>query len=84
MKKTITITLEIEVRDMSKWELSECGVHEDDFLEEGGLPTAADYTAEELADRIPLVLKLDETQDEMFAGSDMYVRIANVRLKSFS
>lgn len=79
--RTIQVVLDIDIRDFTEAELAECdpGFGED---YSDGLPEVDDYSPREIADLIAPALNAAETQDEMFAGSGMFIRISDVRLVS--
>ena len=74
--KKIRIVLEIDVRCMTLQEQTECwgGEEPDPELLETELPDAG-----EIAECVAGSLNVEEAQQEMFAGSDLYVKLNNAR-----
>lgn len=70
-KKTITITLKVEVRDFSKGERDEEGLDKEDC---DGAAEAFDGV--DFADT--LARHIEDEQDELLAGSSSYVKIVAV------
>jgi hypothetical protein len=81
--KTLIVTLEIDVRDMTAEELAEC-----DICDEGDdnedTPSVEDYRPEEIAELLPYVLALEDTQAEIFSGSMVFAKFTAVRCASAS
>lgn len=75
-KKTVKVTLEIDVADLSMDELrenaalGECKVSE--------LPRVRDLCAFDIADQLAGIFTLDNP--ELFAGSDMHIRATGARV----
>lgn len=75
MKKKMTVTLEVDVADISAAELKEnaelcqCKVKD--------LPRLADVAPVQIADSIAGSLDINE---ELFAGSEMYIRVTGARV----
>ena len=80
-ERTFQLVLDVTVRGFTAEEIAECGPTYDEF-EEYGAPEIDEYSARDIADLIAPSILADETQDEMFAGSGMFIRIADVHVVS--
>lgn len=75
MKKTINVTMEVDVSDLSAKDLREnaklceCKISD--------LPVVADLTPGTIADCVVGSLEVNE---ELFAGSHMYIRVTGARV----
>jgi hypothetical protein len=81
--RTLTVTLNIEVRDMTTEELADAGAEpmEGEEDDDEGVPTLADTSPHEIAGLIPHTLTFGEVQDEMFAGSGVFVRLTKAEVE---
>lgn len=82
MKTTLTLTLEIDVADLPAKELKECAKlasWDGNKVKPSELQGVDDFSADEIADHIVEHLR-DGEQQEIWAGSEMYIRISDVRL----
>lgn len=77
MKKTVRVTMDIDVSDLSQAqlrenaELGECKVSD--------LPTIKDLNPGDIADQFVSAVELSE---ETFAGSDMHIKVTGAKLVS--
>lgn len=78
--RTLTVTLQIKMRDMTQAELEDAHAFDMDDEDEG-VETVADLSPHSIAELIPGTLKFSEIQDEMFAGSGVFVRIEDVEIE---
>lgn len=80
MKRILKVTLEIEVEDMTEAELADAGFYDDEDEEEGRpeLLLSGEYEAREIADLLPGVVT--HPDNEMFAGSGIFVKVADVKV----
>lgn len=79
MKKTLIVTLEIELSNMDEAQLKEAGYEPWD---DDGDPRVGDYEPREIAECLEGVLSYPETQAEAFAGSAIYANVLGVKLKN--
>lgn len=77
----LVVTLEIDVSDMSDEELTDAGYYE---FSEGGEPdpTASDYHPKDVAECVKFAIMSPDAKAEMFAGSDMFLNVGDVRIVS--
>lgn len=84
MKRTLILTLEIEVEDMSPEELADAGWEEDVWDDESEDEADGSFVEEleprEIADLIPFAIKHPDS--ELFAGSGIFANLGDVRVKA--
>lgn len=85
--RVLRVVLNVTVRDMTEAELLDSGFGSDfGFTDEDedalDAPTLDDVHPMDLARLMSATLVFDETQDEMFAGADIYARLTGAAVES--
>lgn len=79
MTRKLIVTLEFDMSSMSDDELMDAGWEDDEDGEEGS-PGVSDYDAREIASLIPYIFNDETVAAEMFAGSNIFLRVDGVRV----
>lgn len=75
--KTLTVTLEIDLSNLSEAQLRDAGW--EPYDDEDGLPCVDDAFPDEYADLLKGAVAHEEFHAEMFAGSNIFAAITDVR-----
>jgi len=81
MKRTMTLTLSIEVEDLPDSELKEIAIEQlgCDSVEEAGLGSVATYSAREIAANMVDAMNNTDWQAEgVWAGSEMFAKFGKI------
>lgn len=76
MKRTLVVTLEVDLVELSKEEREECALHEECHIKK--LPGVRDMELRPVADCIAGAIVIG---DEVFAGASIYANVSDARPK---